>query len=425
MKFSKKVLSNGLRVITVPMKDNETVTVLVLVEAGSKYETKKVNGVSHFLEHMCFKGTLKRPKAFDISKELDALGSQYNAFTAQEYTGYYAKSDARHFKQIFDVVLDIYLNSTFPDAEMQKEKGVIIEEINMYEDMPARHVQDLFMKLLYGDQPAGWNIAGEKKNILNMKRDDFVKYKNEHYLPEATVLVVAGKVTEKEVMREVNKIFRKVPRGKKGHKVKVKEKQKRPQILINFKKTDQTHFVLGVRSYNLFNKKSAVLSVLGGILGGGMSSRLFVKLREEMGVGYYVRAYNDAYTDHGFFQISAGVDNKRIDEVVQAVLEECRKLKSYIIDEEELNKVKEYLIGNMKLTLESSDDIANFYGGQELLKREIRSAQVKANEIHKVTANQIKSLAKDIFKNNKLNLALIGPFKRKHEKAKFLKILKF
>ena len=223
MKFSKKVLKNGLRVITVPMKDNPTATVLVLVEAGSKYEEKKVNGISHFLEHMCFKGTSKRPKAIDISKELDTLGSQYNAFTAQEYTGYYAKSDAKHFHKIFDVVSDIYLNSTFPEIEMEKEKGVIIEEINMYEDMPQRHVQDLIMELLYGDQPAGWNIAGDKKNIFRMKRDDFVNYKKQHYLPEATVLVVAGAVTEKEVMTEVNKIFGKVVRGKKVNKRKVKE----------------------------------------------------------------------------------------------------------------------------------------------------------------------------------------------------------
>ncbi|MEK7088848.1 MAG: pitrilysin family protein, partial [Patescibacteria group bacterium] len=223
MKFTKKVLNNGLRVITVPMKDNPTVTVLVLVEAGSKYETKRINGLSHFLEHMCFKGTVKRPKAIDISKELDSLGSQYNAFTAQEYTGYYAKSDAKHFKQIFDVVSDIYLNSTFPNTEMQKEKGVIIEEINMYEDMPNRHVQDLIMKLLYGDQPAGWNIAGEKKNILNMKRDDFIKYKKAHYLPKATTIVVAGKVDEKQVMKEVNKVFGKIPHGIKAQKLKVKE----------------------------------------------------------------------------------------------------------------------------------------------------------------------------------------------------------
>ncbi len=425
MKYSKKVLSNGLRVVTIPMKDNPTVTVLVLVEAGSKYETKDVNGISHFLEHMCFKGTVKRPKAIDISKELDALGSQYNAFTAQEYTGYYAKSDARHFKKILDVVSDVYLNSTFPEAEMEKEKGVIIEEINMYQDMPNRDVQDLVMKLLYGDQPAGWNVAGEKENIINMKRDDFVKYKKQHYLPEATVIVVAGQVSQTEVLAEVKKIFAKIPSGKKSKKLKVKESQKGPEVMIKFKKSDQTHFVLGVRSFDFFNKKSAELSVLSGILGGGMSSRLFQKLREEMGVGYYVRAYNDAYTDHGFFQISAGVDNKRIFEVLEVVLDECKKLINIAVDEEELNKVKESLIGNMKLSLESSDDIANFYGGQELLKRETKSAEDKAREIRKVTALQIKNLAKEIFKNEKLNLALIGPFEEKKDKAKFTKILKF
>jgi len=422
MKFTKKVLRNGLRVITVPMKDNPTATVLVLVEAGSKYETKKINGLSHFLEHMCFKGTIKRPKAIDISKELDALGSQYNAFTAQEYTGYYAKSDARHFSQIFDVISDIYLNSTFPDIEMQKEKGVIIEEINMYEDMPNRRVQDLMMQLLYGNQPAGWNIAGQKKNILNMKRDDFVKYKKMHYLPEATAIIVAGQITEKNVLKEVNKVFAKIPRGMKAKKLKTKEIQRKPEILVSFKKTDQTHFVLGVRSYDLFDKKNAVLSVLAGILGGGMSSRLFQKLREEMGVGYYVRAYNDAYTDHGFLQISAGVDNKRINEVIEAVLLECKKLKNQKISKEELNKVKEFLIGNMKLSLESSDDIASFYGLQELLKHEIKKVEEKADEIKKVTVNQVQTLANHIFKNNRLNLALIGPSK---SKVKFLKILKF
>ncbi|KKQ88231.1 MAG: M16 family peptidase [Parcubacteria group bacterium GW2011_GWF2_38_8] len=422
MKFSKKILPNGLCLITVPMKDNPTVTVLVLVEAGSKYETKKINGLSHFLEHMCFKGTIKRPKAIDISKELDTLGSQYNAFTAQEYTGYYAKSDAKHFRQIFDIVSDIYLNSTFPEAEMQKEKGVIIEEINMYEDMPSRHVQDLIMRLLYGDQPAGWNIAGEKKNILNMKQGDFVKYKKAHYLPEATVIIVAGQVEERETLKEVDKIFGKIPRGLKARKLKTREVQTKPEVLVNFKKTDQTHFVLAVRTCDLFSKKNAALSVLAGILGGGMSSRLFQKLREEMGVGYYVRAYNDAYTDHGFLQISAGVDNKRIYEVIEAVLEECRKLKKEKVSKDELNKTKEYLIGNMKLSLESSDDIANFYGGQELLKKKIESSGEKANAVRKVTAVQVKSLANLIFKNNRLNLALIGPLRGK---SRFLKVLRF
>lgn len=422
MKFLKKVLHNGLRVITIPMKDNPTVTVLFLVEAGSKYEDKKLNGISHFLEHMCFKGTNKRPKAIDISKELDAIGSQYNAFTAQEYTGYYAKSDARHFSQVFDIVSDIYLNSSFPEKEIEKEKGVIIEEINMYEDMPHRHVQDLILELLYDGQPAGWNIAGEKANILKMKRDDFVNYKSEHYLPEATVLVVAGQITEEQVLKQVNEVFKDVPRGKKAQKLKVKESQKKPEILLKYKKTDQTHFVIGFRSYDLLNKNNAILSVLGGILGGGMSSRLFQKLREEMGVGYYVRAYNDAFTDHGFFQVSAGVDNKRIEEVLQAILLQCSELKTVKVSDDELNKVKECLIGNMKLSLESSDDIANFYGAQELLKKKMETSDERAEEIRSVTAAEVQKLANEIFQNEKLNLAMIGPFR---DKAKFAKTFKF
>jgi predicted Zn-dependent peptidase len=422
MTFSKKFLTNGLRIITVPMKDNPTATVLVLVDAGSKYEEKSINGISHFLEHMCFKGTTKRPKAIDISKELDSLGSQYNAFTAQEYTGYYAKSDSRHFAQIFDIVSDIYLNSTFPEAEMEKEKGVIIEEINMYEDMPHRHVQDLMMKLLYGDQPAGWNIAGEKENILKMKRGDFLAYQKNHYLPEATVLVVAGQVTEEQVLAEAERVFGALPSGNKLGKIKVIERQETPEVLLKFKQTDQTHFVFGVRSYDFFHHKTSILSVLGGVLGGGMSSRLFQKLREEMGVGYYVRAYNDSYTDHGFFQISAGVDNKRIDEVLHAVIAECNLLKTELVGKDELDKVKECLIGNMKLSLESSDDIANFFGGQELLKREIVNIDEKAKEIRMVTAEEIREMAQDIFVDSKLNLALIGPF---DDKEKFLKLLKF
>jgi predicted Zn-dependent peptidase len=422
MKFSKNILKNGLRLVTVPMHDNPTVTVLVLVEAGSKYEIKKLNGISHFLEHMCFKGTTRRPKAIDISKELDALGSQYNAFTAQEYTGYYAKSDARHFNQILDIISDIYLNSIFPEKEIEKEKGVIIEEINMYEDMPSRHVQDLIMKLLYGNQPAGWNIAGEKENILRMTREDFVSYREAHYVPKATTIVVAGHVAPEGVLREVERIFGQVKGGKKSKKLATKDVQKKPESLIKFKQTDQTHFILALRTFDFFDKRNTALAVLAGILGGGMSSRLFQKLREEMGVGYYVRSYNDPFTDHGFLQISAGVDNKRIEEVIKAVIAECVKLKETLVDNDELQKVKEFIVGNMKLSLESTDDIANFYGEQELFKKPIRSAEDKAMKIRNVTAKEIQTLAKSIFKDSKLNLALVGPIK---DDGKFLKILKF
>ncbi len=421
-KPKKKILKNGLRIVTIPMKDNPTVTVLVLVGTGSDYEDKKVNGISHFLEHMCFKGTVKRPSAQSISRELDALGCQYNAFTDHEMTGYYAKSDAKNFKKIFDIVSDIYLNSTFPETEMEKEKGVIIEEINMYEDMPSRHVQDLYQEVLYGDQPAGRNIAGTKENVKNMTRNDFIKYKKAHYVADATVIVVAGSITTTEVDKQVQKHFNSVHIGKKENKFKTKDTQSKLKVVIKYKKTDQTHFVLGVRTFSLFDKRNAVLSVLGGVLGAGMSSRLFIKLREEMGVAYYVRAYNDASIDHGSFQISAGVNNSRTEEVLKEVLKECSQLKKDRVSIEELAKVKSMLIGNTKLSLEATDDIANFYGIQELLKKEIKTLDEKIKEINKVTSIDIQKMANLIFKDKLLNLAIIGPFE---DKALFEKILMF
>lgn len=422
MKHKKTILKNGLRVITVPMKDNPTVTVLVLVETGSKYETKAKNGISHFLEHMCFKGTTKRPTAHLIATELDGLGSQYNAFTAQEYTGYYAKSAAKHFKKIFDVVSDVYLNSTFPEAEMEKEKGVIVEEINMYEDMPHRHVHDIFMSLMYGDQPAGWNIAGTRENVRAMTRNDFLKYHKAHYVPKATTVVVAGKVSEKEMLAEARRVFGNLTSTKKDKKVAVIEKQTKPAVRIEHKETDQTHLVIGVRAFDTYDKRNPALHVLAGILGGGMSSRLFVKLREEMGAAYYVRANAENYTDSGIFDISAGVTNARVHEVISEILKECKRLVDEPVSREELEKVKECLAGNMKLELESSDAWTSYFGGQEILRKKIKTPEEAEAEIRKVTAKAVQNLAKELFQNKGLSLALIGPFKDEKE---FLSKLSF
>lgn len=422
LKAKKKVYKNGLRVVTIPMKDNPTVTVLVLVGTGSDYEPKEINGISHFLEHMCFKGTIKRPSVQIIAHELDSLGCQYNAFTGSEYTGYYAKGDSKNFKQMFDIVTDVYLNSTFPEAEMEKEKGVIVEEINMYEDMPASHVQDLFTEVLYGDQPAGRSTLGTKENIYKMVRDNFVNYKKAHYVAENTVVIVSGNITSEEVYKEITKYFKDVPVNKSSKKPKTKDVQDKPNVIVKYKETDQTHFVLGVRTFDLFDKRNVTLSMLAGVLGAGMSSRLFTKLREEMGVAYYVRAYNQASLDHGAFQISAGVNNTRTEEVIKEIIKECNLIMNEKVTEKELDKVKSLIIGNMKMSLEATDDIANFYGSQELMKKEIKTLDEKIKEIKKVTAVDIQKMAKLIFKTKNLNLAIIGPYK---EHTQFLNILKF
>ncbi|MBP6912220.1 MAG: insulinase family protein [Candidatus Pacebacteria bacterium] len=423
MKIIQKVLSNGLRSVIVPLKDNSTVTVMVLVETGSKYESDKEIGLSHFLEHMCFKGTDKRPHAMDISRELDGLGAQSNAFTSHEYTGYYAKGEGRHFKKLIDIISDVYLNSTFPEIEIEKEKGVIVEEINMYEDMPQRHVQDLFMSLLYPDQPAGKNIAGSRESVRSFSRNDFVSYHKKHYVPKATLVVVSGGIDPQKVENEVKRIFGTIAPSKKIGKKKIFDKQTEPAVKIKEKKTDQTHLVLGFRTFSVKNeKRNPAISVLSTILAGGMSSRLFEKLREEMGVCYYVRASNDIYTDHGYFEISVGCDTKRVQEVIGVILSECIKMKTHRITEQELSKVKEYMLGNMLLELESSDAYANFYGSQAILRRTLRNPKEVERIVRNVTAKEIQQVAKQIFKDNRLNLAMIGPFTKSEEKA-FKKLL--
>lgn len=422
MTFNKTILENGLNVITVPMKDNPAVTVLVMVSTGSKYENKQTNGLSHFLEHMVFKGTEKRPKSIDISKELESIGAQYNAFTSQEYTGYYAKVNSKDVDIALDVVSDIYLNPLLDTKEIEKEKGVIVEEIRMYQDMPHRHVHDLFMSLVYGDQPAGWHIAGTEDNVRKFTREDFVNYRNEHYVAEATTVVVSGSFDENNILENINKYFSEISNSKKSDKVKVIESQSQPQVCLKYKDTDQAHLVLGVRSFDVKSKYEYALSVLSTMLGKGMSSRLFQKLREEMGVGYYVHANTDTYTDHGLFTISAGVDTKRVEEVLKVLLEECKKVITDPISDSELKKVKDYISGSFMLGLETSDSRAEYVVINNILKGKIDSPEEEIRNIQNVTAEEVKEVAKKIFVDEGLNLAIIGPYK---DKQVFDNILSF
>ncbi|MFA6340657.1 MAG: pitrilysin family protein [Candidatus Paceibacterota bacterium] len=415
MQYTKKILKNGLRIITVPMKSNPTVTVLVLVEAGSKYENKENNGISHFLEHMCFKGTEKRLTSADISKELDGIGAIHNAFTGHEYTGYYAKADYKNIDTMLNVVSDIYLNSTLPEKEMEKEKGVVIEEINMNKDLPRHIVAEEFFKLLYGDQPAGWAIIGPKENIQKMQRRDFIDYRHKHYVASATTVIVAGKIDEKDVLKKIQVLFKDASKWKKEEKKKVIESQKIPQLKLYYKDTDQTHLIIGNRSFNIYNKYNPIIRVLRGVLSGGMSSRLFQKMREELGICYYVGADNDTFTDHGAFAVFAGVDSSRVKEGVTAILSELKKLKTELVGKDELQKVKKYLIGILNLGLESSDSVAEFFGGQEILKETLKTPEDIIKEIEKVTAEEIKFMAERIFKDETLNLAIVGKFKDEKE----------
>ncbi len=418
--IKKIVLKNGLRLILVPQPSGLAASVLILVEAGSEYETKDKNGISHFLEHMTFKGTARRPQAGMIAEEIAALGAQANAFTTQEFTGYWAKAEARKLPQILDIVTDLYLNPILAPEEIEKERGVIIEEMNMYEDIPMRRVGDVLSFLLYGDQPAGWKVDGEKDIIKKLSRRDFVAYRNERYVMPGTVVVVAGKFNEKKVVSEVRRAFSGTPRRRVRRKTETCERQSRPRLAVKFKKSDQGHLAFGFRAFNIHDPRRYALQVLVDILGGGMSSRLWKRVREELGAAYYVQAEADLSLDHGMLGISAGADRTRIGAVVEAILAECRKLSRESVPEKELQKSKDHLIGSLILGLETSDELGSFYGGQEILTKVLLPPERIIDRIKATTAAEVRSVARTIFRNQGLNLAVIGPYRNR---TMFKKIL--
>lgn len=421
-KHDLHTFDSGLRLVTIPMPATKTATVFVLVGTGSKYETKNINGISHFLEHMMFKGTVKRPGTMDIARELDSIGAEYNAFTGKEYTGYYAKASIEKLDTCLDVVFDIFLNSKFDEKEIAIEKGVIVEEINMYKDLPQRYVSDLFEQLLYGDQPAGWSIAGEKETVVNFKREEFVDYFNTHYVAENTIVAVAGNVEPGEVKKKIENYFKSLRHGKPGTKPAVAEEQKEPKQLINFKQTDQSHFILGFRSFDMFDERRYALAVLSKILGGGMSSRLFYEVRERRGLAYYVKSENNPYTDSGYFSVSAGVNNEKAFDAIKVILDEINKVKKDGVTEKELQQAKDNAEGGMALGLEHSDGVAMSYADSVLFHNKVLTPEQELDKIKRVTLEQVHQVAKEVCQNDKMNFAVIGPFKDAEQFKKILKL---
>jgi len=420
--FNKITFQNGLRILTVSDKNTEAVTVLILVKTGSKYEKKEENGISHFLEHMFFKGTKKRPSAIAVAETLDRVGGIYNAFTSQEDTGYFAKVESSNFELALDWVSDIFLNSLLPEEEIEKEKKVITEEINMIYDHPMSYVSVLWMKLLYGDQPAGWHIAGNKENIQKMSRQKLINYRNNQYCPQNTLVTIAGNFNEKKATSLIKRYFGKLKKGKPISKLPVVENQQKAQCILEERNTDQTHLFLGVRAFNIFSERRYVQSILSAVLGGMMSSRLFVEIREKMGLAYYVSTEVEENPDTGFLVTRAGVDNQNVEKAILAILKEYKKISEKMITFSEIKKAKDNIKGKMALLLESSDAQASFYASQELLENRILTSKQILEKINKVTRADVLRLAKDIFRPENLNLALIGPFKDKEKFQKLLKI---
>jgi len=409
MKYKKTILKNGLRILTVPMAGTQTATVIFMVGVGSRFETEKQAGLSHFIEHMLFKGTEKRPNTLAISEELDAIGGEFNAFTAKDKTAFYAKADAKHVGKILDVLSDMYLNSKLEKEEIDRERGTILQEISMYEDEPRRSVGDEFEKLLYGKHTLGREITGYKETVKKVSRHDFVAYMKRYYTAKETVVCVAGKFDEKKVIRDVEKHLSPLESGKKYDIKKVVEKQSKPQVHIKYKKTDQTHFILGARAYKQNHKDRYTLALLSVILGGNMSSRLYIEVRERRGLAYVVHTSIDTYQDCGYIGTQVGVEHGNLRKTVGVIMQEYQKIASEPVSKKELQMAKDYIKGKSIMGFEASDDVAMFFIDQELHKEKIMTPKEIFAKIDAVTEKDVLRVAKDVFTPKKINLAIVGP----------------
>lgn len=422
LKATKHTLPSGLKVVFAQMPDSPTVTVQVLVETGSKYESKKEAGLSHFLEHMCFKGTKKRPSALAVSKAFDEIGAISNAFTSTEITGYWAKAGFKNILPILDIVSDIYLNPVFKDEDVKVESGVIKEELNRYEDQPEAVLSEAFELAMHGNQPAGLPIIGNKKTVGSFKAKDFYNYHQKHYVASATTIVVAGRFNERQVLEEIKNLFKNISKSKKHNKQKTKIVHRKPRVVFVHKDIDQVHIELGTRAFSYTDNRLGKLAVMRGVLSSGMSSRLFQKMRTELGICYYISAFNSASTDHGEFGVVSGVDPKRVDVAVKAILDELKKIKNVPVPEDELKKVKALMISRMYMALESSDEVASYFGERVIFHKDLRTPEEREKAILSVTQKDIQNIAKKLFTNKDLLLAVVG---RKIDKQKLAKLLNF
>lgn len=420
--YKKIILPNSLPVIISPLKETKVVTVLVMFGVGSRYEDPHHRGLSHFIEHMMFKGTKKRASAQVLTRAIDSLGGVSNAFTSKDMTAYYIKVNAKHLERALEILSDIVRNSRFSAAEIAREKGVIIEEINMREDNPMIHIEDLFEIVLLGNQPIGWDTAGTRQTIRRMQRRDFVRYVSQHYTSANAVVGLAGAVTPERAAALVKKYFGRLPRGQKLPPRPADLKFCRRTIKLAYRASEQTHLALGFPAYSYTHKDLMSLEVMSTLLGGNMSSRLFTEVREKNGLAYYIRTMTGQYTDTGVFLVQSGLDTKRIDLALKLIMAALQKVTRQEVTPEELKRAKEYLKGHLAIQMEDSENLINWQLRQQMMEKKIKTVAQKFTEIDQVTTRDVKRVARDIIKEAYLNLALIGPFR---DKQKFEKLTKF
>lgn len=426
MDYNLKTLPTGLKLLTVPMPGLESVTVTVWVKTGSRYEESKVSGISHFLEHMVFKGSKKRPSAKEISEVVDSMGGEFNAGTSKDWTNFYIKTRVGNVDLAMDVLADMVLNPVLKSEEIEREKGTIIQEIAMYEDTPMMHIGDVYEELVFAGNALGRDTAGTPQTVKSIGRKDFLDYRKLHYHPNQMMISVVGGVSQNTAQKLVDKYFG----GLKSQKSKFKSEfqifkltQTSPQFKLQTKKAEQAHLIMGFMSEGRNYEGRFAQSLLAVVLGGGMSSRMFTEVRERRGLAYSIRTGMDRYDEVGYLSTYAGVDVTKADEAIKVMLEQYYGLVSnikYRVSNSELVKAKEFLKGHLALALEDTKDVTSFFADQAMFSKEILTPEEVYDAVDKVTIEDIVTESKKLFVPERLNLAIIGPFK---DGGKFRKLL--
>ena len=423
MKTITHTLKNGLRVLLIDTQSFPTVTALVMIGAGSRYERKDNNGIAHFFEHMAFKGSKKYKNSFEISSAIEGIGGLFNAFTSKDHTGYWIKATTEHTNTLLDVLSDMILHPLLEAGEIEREKGVIVEEINMYEDMPARKVGDIFEEVIYKGSPLGMDIAGTKETVTSFNRKTFTDYISELYHPNNAVVVLAGgfnasldfsATPRNDMLRLIEEKFGKWENRTSSSFKKYTEKQIKSILHIHHKKTEQVHLCIGFKTFSFTDERKYALQVLAAVLGGGMSSRLFMEVREKRGLCYYISTGRELYADAGSIVTQAGIrnDKEKIQEAINVILEEHMKVVKGDITDDEVEKAKELLKGRYLLSLEDSMNIATMFGSKYILEGEIVDTKKILEKLEKITKKDIVAVAKDIFREERLTCAIIGPLEK-------------
>jgi predicted Zn-dependent peptidase len=418
--YQRHSLSNGLRVVTAPLDHAQSVACYVMLAAGSRYENASNRGIAHFAEHMFFKGTERRPTARDIAMEVDSIGGEFNAFTSKEYTGYYIRCAAEQRDQAFDVLVDMLRNSKFDPEELEREKGVIVEEMNMYFDTPRDYVGSVYEELLFGSNPLGWETLGTKETVTGASRDTFLDYVHEWYTPQRMVVGCAGAVGE-NLLPMLEGLLGDLSGDDAGSPAPADvERSPEPRVRLHHKDSDQANVGIGVPSYPLSHPDRYALQLLGTVLGTGMSSRLFLEVRERRGLAYYVYAFNNSFTDAGTLYAQAGVDLKRAEEAVEVIAGEFRRLAEEPVPAQELEKARALAKGRFVLQTESPNGLLLFGLRREVLEGVAAEPAELLAGLDAVTVEDVQRVAQDVIGGSGLRCALIGPFDDEDAFAKLL-----